>query len=515
MTGAMNLDWRPPGPVALAFYRDYRRVVGIQGPVGSGKTSAVLMKQIRMAMEQKRSPKDGIRRYRCVAVRDTYRQLWRTTIPSWWNWVPQDVGHWVGGSDQPAEHHITFMHPGDGGLINFEIAFTAIGDNRAEDVLRGYEVTRWYLNEADLLDPEVFTYCRGRWGRYPRAADGGPVHHGADLDFNAPDVESYIYEQLIENRPPEWGYYSQPGGVTRVDGGWKPNPRAENMPNLPENYYEDQIVGQPEWYIQRMVASEFGYSREGKPVYAEWNDRLHCAPQDLEPDRGLPLGFGFDAGGSPAGVITQRRPNGQKRVLEEIIAGEDGYCGPDRFSDEVNRVLQARYAGLETGPGSADPSAMYGADKEAGEMNWIEIVSNKTGIRIWPAPTNEITPRQDAVRIPLTKMIDGREPALIISPRCKILRRGFNSMYRYRRMHGSAGRTYAPTPDKNEFSHVHDALQYDCLSGDEYYAVMGRQEAGLSPVLDQAQVLDDDDDYGAPAPRRRRRRREQQAFATE
>ena len=40
-----------------------------------------------------------------------------------------------------------------------------------------------------------------------------------------------------------------------------------------------------------------------------------------------------------------------------------------------------------------------------------------------------------------------------------MLRKGFNGKYQYRRLNTS-GEKYVDKPDKNEFSHIHDALQY-------------------------------------------------------
>jgi pantothenate kinase-related protein Tda10 len=39
----MNLDYKPPGPVAKAFMKDRSFVRGLRGPVGSGKSVASCM----------------------------------------------------------------------------------------------------------------------------------------------------------------------------------------------------------------------------------------------------------------------------------------------------------------------------------------------------------------------------------------------------------------------------------------------------------------------------------------
>ena len=52
------------------------------GPVGSAKTSSALMRLLRHARLQD-SGDDGVRHTRFGIIRDTYRNLDKTTIPSW------------------------------------------------------------------------------------------------------------------------------------------------------------------------------------------------------------------------------------------------------------------------------------------------------------------------------------------------------------------------------------------------------------------------------------------------
>ena len=73
--------------------------------------------------------------------------------------------------------------------------------------------------------------------------------------------------------------------------------------------------------------------------------------------------------------------------------------------------------------------------------------------------------RVDCVSELLRRNYRGRA-AVQISSRCKMLRKGFNGYYCYRRLRvgGVEGdERYTEEPDKNEFSHVHDAFQYLCM----------------------------------------------------
>lgn len=478
MSERLSIRWDPPGPVAARYYWDRSRVAAIMGPIGSGKTIATLMKLVQLAGEQRRSSVDGRRKFKACVVRDTYRQLWKTTIPSWWKRVPKTLGDWAGADGGPATHSVKFQLP-DGSIVDFVIEFVAIGENKVEDVLRGYEPTAFYLNEADLLAEDVLIYANSRVGRYPDMSEGGPSWCGVLLDFNAPDTESWIYKRFVEELPEGWAFFRQPSGF---------DARAENIANLPAGYYEEAAKGQPDWWVRRMVKNEFGFTRDGQPVYPEYNDQLHCAPEDLKPIPGLRLKIGFDAGGTPAATIWQRALNGQWRGLDEIVA-TGGYTGANRFGDLVAQVLAERYRGYEA-EGWGDPSAQHGHDREAGEASWLETVGNKVGFMIRPAPSNEILLRTEAVRVPLTRLIDGVHPGLIISPRMKMLRKGFNAGYRYRRRVVAGIATTDVLPEKNEYSHPHDSAQYALLGGGEVHEVMGRTQRrrmAAAPVIAQTE----------------------------
>lgn len=466
--GAMSLGhvlrWVAPGPVALAFVQSTARVILIMGPIGGGKTSSVFVKGMTFAQRQRQSLLDGVRKFRLCCVRDTYRQLWKTTIPSWHEWVPRAIGHWSGGDNGPASHTVRFRIA-DGSIVEMIVDFVAIGDNKVEDVLRGYQVTVFYLNEGDLLAPDVFRYARGREGRYPAMKEGGPSYWGTWIDCNAPDDDNWLYVVFVEDLPEGFAFFRQPSGFS---------PQAENVANLPPNYYQEAARGQPEWWIRRMIRNEFGFSRDGKPVFPEYNDMLHVAPAPLVALDGLPLTLGLDAGGTPAAAILQRKPNGQWRGLRELVVTNDTTMGAKRFGKLLNQVLREDFPGFKVS-GWADPSAAFGADVDNDELNWIQMVAAETGIRVRPAPSNALSVRLQGVRGCLERMIDGHEPGLLISPTMKITRKGFNSGYRYRRIQVAEGR-YDDKPEKNDFSHVHDALQYAVLGGGEYAEVKGRTD---------------------------------------
>jgi hypothetical protein len=52
---------------------------------------------------------------------------------------------------------------------------------------------------------------------------------------------------------------------------------------------------------------------------------------------------------------------------------------------------------------------------------------------------------------------------LMVDPKCEMIRRGFNGRYQYKRLQLSGEDRYKDVPDKNDYSHLQDALQYAAL----------------------------------------------------
>jgi len=51
---------------------------------------------------------------------------------------------------------------------------------------------------------------------------------------------------------------------------------------------------------------------------------------------------------------------------------------------------------------------------------------------------------------------------MAVSPKASNIRKGFNGAYCYKRVQ-VGGERFKDVPEKNKYSHPHDALQYACL----------------------------------------------------
>jgi hypothetical protein len=473
-------QFRPPGPVAAAFLSDQQnRVRAILGPQGSGKSVSCIFD---LLMNASAMPvcRDGIIRFKVAIVRDTYGRLEQTTVPTWTYWLPKDGGEWteaefVGGGGRQASHKIEFdvMRGGRRVPVRFEAIFAAIGEQAAEDFMRGFEVTAFWLNEMDLLPEDVLTLAIGRIGRYPPAEllpAGARYRDYIIGDLNAPDIDSWFYRRFEEEPAPGVALYKQPGGRS---------PRAENLHNLKPDYYAEQLslnANKRHW-IRRFIDAQYGPSLDGEPVYGDdYSDDVHWSREPLQVLPKTPLEIGLDAGiQRPAGVIGQQSSKGQFRVLREIVPGR---CNARRFAEAIKREMAGMAPGRQLAQGWADPAGFAGADREAGDLAWAETVMHELGCPIEPAPSNELDLRLGAVKDELAYSIEAGVPALIIDPSCRLLRKGFASHYRYRKEHvGNTTRT-SDKPEKNDWSHPHDALQYWLLGKKgRYGAIAGRRGA--------------------------------------
>lgn len=485
VSGEVRLDlaWSPPGPVAARFMASTAMVQIINGPIGSGKTTAALMKAIVLARRQAPSRRHRahnargelvpVRRFKLAVVRDTYRQLWKTTLPSWFRRVPKEIGTFAGAENAPASHRIAFeLGTGtlDSTIVDFHADFAAIGENAVEDFMRGYEPTVWYLNELDLLAQPVLAFAQDRAGRFPEMDDGGPTFRGVLADCNAPEFESWLFTdpERGEDGRPKPGIFTMTAAeraALNVDLFVQPggrDPGAENLRNLPAGYYTPK-VGQNAAYIARMIDNKSGYSQAGKPVHPEFNASRHVPPGEIEPIPGLPIIIGLDPRTYPSAIILQRLANGQRRILDELQAEQN--VGPRRFGKMLAQLLHDRYPFLrpEQVRGICDPSAQYGADKAAGEQDWLQIVSAVAGIRIDPAPSNNLDIRREALKKPLSDSVEDAKPAILISSRCPTLISGLASGFRFRKLNVPGATKYAEEVEKNHYADICEAAEYACL----------------------------------------------------
>lgn len=473
---SINLTYRAEA-TARKFHASSAFFRGIRGPLGSGKTSSCTMELYTRAMEQ-RPDSQGVRNTRFAIVRATYPELISTTIKSWRDWIPESLCPITMSS--PITGKMKFGLA-DGTTVNCEVMFFALDAEGDAEKVKGTEFTGAYVNEASEIRKSVIDMLTLRVGRYPSKRDGGCSWSGIIADTNSPSDRHWWYFLDQIEKPKGYEFFSQPPALLAVhdkdskkinyvpnDGTFPGIPAAENICNLDLGfeYYLRAVPGKSADWIKVMILNEYGSLMSGKPVYPEYSESIHVSKEPLKVYGGLPLILGFDFGLTPACTIAQQTPRGQLRILRELTSEN---MGIERFArDVVMPLIRSEEFCQCPVIATGDPAGSQRA--QTNEITCFQILAMQ-GIPAEPAPTQDFPMRREAVAWFLTKLTDG-EPGLIIDPRCKGLRAGFNGEYHYRKMKvAESSDRFAETPEKNEYSHIHDSLQYLCMhlrSADAY-----------------------------------------------
>ena len=455
-----TINYVPPGPVAEEFHKDNSFVRGLMGPVGSGKSSACCMELFSRALEQ--APQsDGIRRTRWAVIRNTYPELKSTTIKTWQDWFGDFCTiKW----DTPITGMVKLGNIGDGTGLEMEVVFLACDLHDDIRKLKSLELTGGWINEAGEVEKGVFDMLTSRVDRFPAKKDGGATWTGVVMDTNPPDDDSWWYD-LEASKPQGYRFFRQPGGLYKdkdekspTYGQWLPNPDAENVQNLNggHNYYIRQMAGKTEDWIKVFLGGEYGTTLDGKPVYPEWSEKIHLSTKPLMPYRGMPIVLSFDFGLTPACTFLQISPKGQLLTLRELVSENMGIR--QFYGDVVLPFRNQEFAGYRI-EACGDPAGTIRAQTD--EKTCMDELK-EMGLFCEPAATNEFIKRRESVAFFLQRNAGG-EPGFLLDPSCKVLRKGFNSGYRYERLKTSGPARFKDRPVKDRFSHVHDALQYGCM----------------------------------------------------
>ena len=426
-------------PSLVPFHKSRGRVRIVRGPIGSGKTTAMIMELLRLAVEQKPDPNDGKRRTRMLIVRNTMPQLKQTCLASILNFL-RPIADW-----RPSESTVR-VHFGD---VESDWILLPLDSEENVQRLLSLELTFAWVSEAREINPQLVKDTLSRCGRFPSIANGGPTRHGLIAESNSFRIDSPWYALLEEELPANWDYFVQPGARSG---------EADWLQYLVPDYYNDLIESNSEEWVHQYIDNEYGESLEGQPVYRNTFKRsFHVAEEELMPLQGAPIVVGMDFARWPAATLLQVDSRGRLLVFAEL---EQSNMGVEKFVQEhLFPLLQTERFARCMVYGVGDPSGV--SRSQIGEESVFDALK-RIGLPCFPATTNNIEPRIRAVEKYLTQQRDGG-PALLIDPSCQVLIEGFTSKYQYKlKKDGTLG---AMTPDKTKrpWADVHDALQYGCL----------------------------------------------------
>lgn len=480
----------PDGGVLTSFFWDRSELSIIQGPIGSGTSTCSCHKIWAISCEQA-ADFDGVRRTRWLIVRNSYRELRKTTLKTWLEWFPENIWGELTRSE-PMTHHLKRPHPsGDGTTVDCEVIFLAIDNaDQAEQVAASFEITGFFMNEGQFQDKEVVNELLSRCGRYPSMRNGpGATWYGGFIDLNAPTEGHWIPfmrgdmplppewddEQKAEFEIPKdektgrevWRFFIQPPGLIerRLDGKtvYEPNPDAENQRHLKKPYLV-QVRGKKKEWINRRVMNKVGLYMDGKAVYPDFSEGDHVSLKEIQPIDGIPIIVGLDFGREPSAVFCQCI-NGRWSVLSELPGSNEG---ASKFAPRVKRHLAQHYPGFKV-EFWGDPR---GADKGQSDESTAYDIFMANGMRVLPATTdNNVEMRRSAVDAVLN-----RRNGLSISFGCRVLKTGLAGGYHYPKIKGLSG-VYQERPRKNVYSHTVEAFENAILGGGEGDSIVSSPRA--------------------------------------
>jgi hypothetical protein len=442
----------------------------LAGPIGGGKSVTCAHELFRWACEQAPN-EEGLRKTRFLIIRNTVDQLKSTVMKTVFDWFPPGkVGEW-----KSTDKTLVISLPlADKTRVASEWMFIAL--DTPDDIRKALslEATGMWGNEARELHPDVVEALLGRIDRYPSMKDGGATRAGAIFDTNMPDQDTWWFDKM-ENPPSNWSIHVQPPAIITLedyldkyseepdeerkaeayDGTWYvTNPDSDNYENLSKTYYPNNIPGRAQDFLDVYLLCKYGRALNGVPVYDKtFTPSFHIAEGSITPVRSdtYPLVIGLDFGRTPAAVIGQMDHRGRVLVVGELTSTN---MGIEKFlTTKLKPYLFEKFPGHRT---IVAPDPAGWSKTQVGEISPVDAVK-AAGFKVVRPATNNVEPRIRAVEALLTKQIDGKA-AFLVDPSCDMLVKGFKYGYRWRL--DKKGNLVDVTPEKNEFSHVHDALQY-------------------------------------------------------
>jgi hypothetical protein len=149
-------------------------------------------------------------------------------------------------------------------------------------------------------------------------------------------------------------------------------------------------------------------------------------------------------------VFKQRDPRGRVLTLGEITSEN---MGIETFiTTKLQPYIANNFQGC-TFVCAPDPAGFM--KQQLNELTLVDALK-RAGFRCVKPPSNKPELRIQAVERLLMQQVEGKAMYLI-DPKCTMLIRGFKSGYRYKIKRSGE---MEDKPDKNEYSHVHDANQY-------------------------------------------------------
>lgn len=464
-----------PTPSGLRLHNSDKYLKLICGPYASGKSCACAMDVFINAAAQKPAP-DGVRYSRVGVIRSSYPELKSATRKSLLEVLPSECGY-INAEGAPIKGLYNIPLP-DKTRIQLELELLAVQTEDDTEKLKSNNWSFVWINEATGCAAAVYTAVLSRIGRFPPQSMGGVTWAGVIMDFNRPVIGSWL-DDFINDPKDNWELIWQPPAAFKKEDAqgntvYEINPDAENLENVgsfePDDppdfslkqkgmrFYRNQIDALVKTGRQDIILNQYCLLSvpivDGKPVYSNFERSRHVAKEELAPQPLQPIILAQDQSGiHPAAVIMQEQM-GQWCVLDELYMEGEGY--ESFLVSGLIPLLRSKYPS----------NPVYCVIDPSNQRDSWQGITPKERLREYGLQAITEISNSPKVRIQCVEhMLNLHQGGLLISPVCEMLIRGFESEYRYRRLRaaGSVGAVYTAQPDKNEYSHVQDAIGYACI----------------------------------------------------
>jgi hypothetical protein len=456
---ANSVNYTPPLS-AEAYLRSQAFISLIVGPIGSTKTSASIMKIAYQAAQMAKC-RDGIRRSRAIWVRNTREQLRDTSIPDFLKWFPDGVA----GVYEKTNYKFVLKFDD----VECEVLFRGLDDTNDVRRLLSLQASFAIMDEFREIHKDIFEAIQGRLGRYPDMmlvphrpewgmnSKGDPIGGCVKDDgssnkhiwaaSNPPDMDTF-WEEFLSDPPANAAVFFQPSGLSQ---------EADWLKYLPSDYYDNLAEGKTQDWIDVYINAQFGKSLSGQPVHRSFKLDYHVAKEPLRPIRMSMLIIGMDFGLNPSATINQLDPMGRYLTFDALTS--EGMGLEQFLSQKLKPLLASKYIGMKA-VFVGDPAGSQRAQTDA--RSCFDVLK-ANGFNVVPARTNNIVARINAVDKLLAKQVDGKAGWTIDPESCVPLVRAMRGGYRYKiKKNGES----EDSPEKNNLSHIADAMQYAALYAD-------------------------------------------------
>jgi len=420
--GTFTLNFNP-NPTQRQFICSQARADFFSTRVGEGKSTALTWS---LYYHMKHNP--GVR---CAMIRDTWENLRRTTLASFFEWFPPGIfGTW-----SETNKEFTWAE----GLGKGKILWLGMDDPKDAAKLQSLELGFIGMDEVSPAEgsggiPElVFDLA------LTRLRQAGMQWYGCKLASNNSDDTHWSYRRFVE-----------PG----TDGFvlWQPA-LAENSHNLPANYYQllREQLGHRQDLVSRFIEGQFGFQQIGTAVTPQFSEKLHAAT-GLAPIRGQELVLCWDFGLNPTCIITQPTPVGHWNILKSFVG--DGIGVQELIEEVVKPYLASRMPLGTRWRHIGDPNGVM-REQSSSRTSAVAVIRAELGGAFRGGPVSFLD-RTEPLRAVLAKTVGGRGLLQVDRNEAREVFLALRGGWHFKETNG----VLSQAPVKDIHSHPGDALSY-------------------------------------------------------